>query len=69
MIEIHIPRNVVQAQFEDNDVQFGQIVLDRLRAAGVPVVGNVFLRGVVSGRLDLECDELASDDWVFRWVP
>ncbi len=69
MIEIQIPRNAVPAKFADNDVQFGQIVLERLRAAGVPAVGNIFLRGVESGRLEMECDDLASDDWIYRYFP
>lgn len=69
MIEINIPRNVVPRQFEDNDVQFGQIVLERLRAAGVPAIGHVFLRGVETGRLEMECDDLASDDYIYRWHP
>ncbi len=69
MIEIHISKDVVPAKFEDNDVQFGQIVLNKLRAAGVPVIGTVFLRGVETGRLELECDDLASDDYIYRWHP
>jgi hypothetical protein len=69
MIEVSIPRCVVPKQFEDNDIQFGQIVLERLREAGVPVIGDVFLRGVSSGRLEMECDDLASDDFIYRWHP
>jgi hypothetical protein len=68
-VEITIPCNVVPKQFEDSDIQFGQIVLERLREAGVPVVGSVFLRGVSSGRLEMECDDLASDDFIYRWHP
>lgn len=69
MIEIHIPKDAVPAKFEDNDIQFGQIVLDKLRAAGVPAIGQVFLRGVETGRLEMECDDLASDDYIFRYFP
>lgn len=69
MIEVHIPRDAVPKQFEDNDVQFGQLVLDRLRAKGVPAIGKIFLRGVESGRLEMECDDLASDDYIYRWHP
>ena len=68
-IEITIPRNAVPARFEDNDVQFGQILMGRLRDAGVPVIGTLFPRGVESGRLEMETDDLASDDLVYRWYP
>lgn len=69
MIEVRIPRNVVRAIYQDNDIQFGQILLDRLRAAGIPVVRTLLVRGVEHGRLEFETDDLASDDWIYRWYP
>lgn len=68
-IEVTIPRNAVLARFQDNDVQFGQILMTRLKESGVPVIGTLFPRGVESGRLEMECDDLASDDLIYRWYP
>ena len=43
-------------------------VLRELREAGMPVVGSLFPLGVERGKLEVEYDELVSDEWVWRWV-
>ena len=66
MIEVRISASKL-AKF-DNEVHRGMLVLRELREAGVPVVGTLFPLGAERGRLEIEYDELVSDEWVFRWV-
>lgn len=66
MIEVRIATSKL-AKF-DNEVHRGMLVLRELREAGVPVVGVLFPLGVERGKLEIEYDELVSDEWVFRWV-
>lgn len=54
------------ARFE-NEVHKGMHILQKLRDAGIPVVGVLFPLSVMSGVLETEFDDLASDEWVFRW--
>lgn len=70
MIEVRIDPELYSSRFNENDVQFGLHILERLRGAGVPAQGVLFVRGVSSGRLTVEPDdELVSNDMVWRWVP
>ncbi len=66
MIEVRIAAARL-AKF-DSDVHRGMFVLRELLAAGVPVVGVLFPLGVERGKLEMEYDELVSDEWVWRWV-
>lgn len=68
MIEIHIPRST-PAKLADSHVHLGLHILNKLREKGVPVEGVLFPVGVTSGRLEIETDDLASDDWIYRWHP
>jgi hypothetical protein len=52
----------------DSEVHRGILVLRELRERGIPVVGSLFPLGVERGKLEVEYDELVSDEWVWRWV-
>lgn len=66
MIEVRITAARL-AKF-DSEVHRGMLVLRELRDAGIPVVGALFPLGVKAGRLEVEYDELVSDEWVWRWI-
>ena len=66
MIEVRIAAARL-AKF-DSEVHRGMLVLRELRDAGIPVVGALFPLGVKAGRLEVELDDLASDEWVWRWI-
>lgn len=67
MIEVSISRAKLIAF--DNDVHAGMHILNRLREAGIPVVGTIGVRWVENGVLEVEDDELASEDIVFKYRP
>jgi hypothetical protein len=70
MIEVRIDRDLFRSRFGENDVLLGVHTLDKLREAGIPAEGILFVRGVSSGRLEIEPDdELVSTDMIYRWVP
>lgn len=70
MIEVRIDRDLYRTRFNENDVLLGIHTLEQLREAGIPVEGILFVRGVSSGRLEIEPeDELIGNDWVYRWYP
>ncbi len=68
MIEVHIPRDQI-TKLNESHVHLGQYVLRKLREKGVPVEGVLFPTGVESGTLEIEGDDLASDDVIWRWKP
>lgn len=65
MIEVRIP--AARLVRFGNEVHAGMHVLKTLREAGVPVVGVLYPQGVESGVLEIERDDLALDEWVYRW--
>ena len=65
MIEVRIPAERL-VRF-GNDVHAGIHVLRTLRDAGVPAVGVLYVQGVERGVLEIEFDDLAMDEWVYRW--
>lgn len=65
MIEVRIPQARLAAL--NNEVHVGMHILSELRAAGVPAEGTLFVRGVTAGSLQVEFDDLASDEWVWTW--
>ncbi len=65
MVEIRIAAAALM-RF-DSEVHKGMHILSEMRRAGIPVVGVLFPLGVERGRLEIEFDDLASDEWVFRW--
>lgn len=65
MIEVRIPMADVQ-RFE-NSVITGQMIMNRLRAAGVPVLGVLFPLGAERGALVSFVDAMF-DDMVYRWT-
>ena len=65
MIEVRIP--VAALDRLDNEVHKGMHVLGKLRDAGMPVEGVLYVRGVRTGVLEVEFDDLATEEWVYRW--
>ena len=65
MIEVRIPTTKLDAF--GNEVHANMHVLAALREAGVPATGVLGLRGVENGVLEIECDDLAADEIVYRW--
>ena len=65
MIEVRIPAERL-VRF-GNEVHAGMHVLKALREAGVPAVGVLYVQGVESGVLSIEFEDLAMDEWVYRW--
>lgn len=51
----------------ENDISFSHEVLRRMRAAGIPVIGAVAIKGVDSGRLIQERDMFGNI--TFTWEP
>lgn len=66
MIEVHIPREEIEAIRDRNEVLANITVLGHLRSAGVPVIGVLGLRGVLAGELSMHLD---GDEMVYRWTP
>ncbi len=64
MIEVRIARSRID-RF-DNEVLKGQVILNTLRAAGVPVIGVLFPRGIGRGTLSVFTDEMFDED-VYQW--
>jgi hypothetical protein len=64
MIEVKIEAHEVARA--TNDIHIGTRALERLRAAGVPVKGNLFPIGVERGRLTVYEDLFG--DTVYEWV-
>jgi hypothetical protein len=70
MVEVHIDRDLYRTRFNENDVLLGIHTLERLREAGIPAEGVLFVRGVSSGRLEVEAeDDLVGNNWIYRWYP
>lgn len=70
MIEVRIDRDLYRTRFKESDVLVGVHTLNQLREAGVPVEGVLFVRGVSSGRLEIEPeDDLVGNDMIYRWYP
>lgn len=70
MVEVRIDRDLYRTRFNENDVLLGIHTLERLREVGIPAEGVLFVRGVSSGRLEVEAeDEIIGNDWVYRWHP
>ena len=65
MIEVRIPAERL-VRF-GNEVHAGMHVLATLRDAGIPAVGVLYVQGVKAGKLEIEFDDLAMDEWVYRW--
>jgi hypothetical protein len=63
-VDVRIPR--VEADNFENGVLRGQVVLNRLRAAGIPALGVLCLVSVERGVLRMWLDEMF-DDYVFSW--
>lgn len=59
-------RVLVEPKF-DNPIHQGMHVLDRLRTAGIPVLGCVWPEGVGSGTLSVESPDLADGTTLYRW--
>lgn len=68
MIELRVPRDTV-SKLRDSPVLLGLHILNGLRGKGAPVEGVLFPCGVSTGRLEVETDDLATDDWIWRWYP
>lgn len=68
MIEVRIPEAKLQS-FNGNEVHAGLHTLQVLRNAGIPAVGVLFVQGVERGILEIELEDLAVDEWVYRWRP
>jgi len=64
VIEVRIP--VADVDRHENEVLRGQVVLTRLRDAGIPAYGILWLRGVAHGVLRMWKDDLF-DDIVYQW--
>ena len=67
MIEVRIPKSAIVAYGRGSEVHEGVYVLGRLRAAGIPIQGNLFPTVPSSGALSVEVDDLALEEWVYRW--
>jgi len=52
----------------DNEVLTNCELLDRLRSAGIPAVGNISLQGVERGTLSIETDRTFGD-YIYTWTP
>jgi hypothetical protein len=52
----------------DNPVLRGLKTLERLRAAGVPVIGVLWPEGVEYGHLELSEPDLGSGEVTYTWV-
>lgn len=63
MIEVRIPRSRLRF---DNEIHANLIVLEELRAAGIPVRGSLSVTGVGTGTLELLGAD-ASEDVVYKW--
>lgn len=64
MVEVRIPVEKIE-EFE-NSVLKGQLIMNKLRAAGIPVIGILFPIGVSRGSLLSFCDDMFGD-MVYRW--
>jgi hypothetical protein len=53
----------------EHEVHIGNFVLGKLREAGMPVRGNLFLVLPESGTITVENDDLADDEYVWTWRP
>jgi hypothetical protein len=51
-----------------NEVHVSNFVLGKLRELGVPVVGVLCPR-IETGTLIVKSDDLATDDYIYRWTP
>ena len=65
MIEVRIPAERL-VRF-GNEIHAGMHVLKALQDAGIPAVGVLYVQGVENGVLEIERDDLAMDEWVYRW--
>ncbi len=65
VVEVRIPRKRLQF---DNEIHANLVVLEELRAAGVPVRGALSITGVGHGTLEwVGADK--TEDVVLRWTP
>jgi len=51
-----------------HEVHIANYVLTNLRELGVPIIGTLLPR-VESGVLEITVDDLATDDYIYRWRP
>jgi hypothetical protein len=64
MVEVRISNRRLAAR--ENEVLKGQLMLQELKEAMVPVVGKLFPTGVRWGTLSMSTDDL-TDDLVLQW--
>lgn len=60
-------RRVLIDPKNDNPIHQGMYVLQRLRDAGVPVIGVLWPMGVESGVLSIEPPDLAEGITIYSW--
>lgn len=66
-IEVRISQSKLKQL--DQEAHIGNHVLTKMREAGMPVKGNLFLVIPESGTITVEADDLATDDVVWTWRP
>jgi len=66
VIEFRLTR--AKARALDHEVHIANYVLTNLKELGVPIIGTLLPR-VESGVLECTVDDLATDDYVYRWRP
>lgn len=52
----------------DNQLHWGMRVLKELRAAGVPMIGDLFPQSVETGVLQIETDAI-DGQIIYTWIP
>lgn len=66
VVEVRITEEDLEAQGPSETLR-GCLVVNRLKAAGVPVVGVLALLGVQRGELTVSCDQFFGS-MVYRWT-
>lgn len=66
MIEVRIDKDSLGKV--KHDALHSIYMIQKLQSAGIPLIGNVFTRGIERGRLTWHNEEgLNGNEWVIRW--
>lgn len=68
MIEVRVPLDHIK--HIQHEVTQNILLVERLKKAGIPIIGRLVLSGVEHGKLEHEVEEdIDGDTLVYRWVP
>ncbi|TDR82194.1 hypothetical protein [Paludibacterium purpuratum] len=65
-VDVRIP--AIEIAMCRDEMAYGQLLLTRLREAGIPVIGKLTFQGVENGEL-LQSKSDKLDYMIYRWVP